>query len=43
MRKVTIKRQSPRTWGIFVNGNLVEGGFFSRDAAERAAQAYVEK
>ena len=30
---VKVLRQSPRTWGVYVNGELVEGGFFWRDSA----------
>ena len=36
---VTVKRDGKR-WAIYVNGELVEGGFFSREAALRAAAAY---
>lgn len=32
-----VRRQSPRTYGIYTRtGHLVEGGFFSRQAAEVA-------
>jgi hypothetical protein len=34
--KVEVKRQGKR-WAVYVNGQLVEGGFFDRDAAERLA------
>jgi hypothetical protein len=30
-------KRSGRTWGVYVNGQLVEGGFFSKGAAERCA------
>jgi hypothetical protein len=29
---ITIKRTG-RTWGIFKDGELIEGGFFTRDGA----------
>lgn len=42
MKNVKVKRQPGlRTWGIYVNGQLVEGGFFSRDAAIEASSEYV--
>ena len=34
--KVTVERNG-RTWGVYVNGRLIEGGFFTRQAAERRA------
>lgn len=34
--KITVKREG-RTWNIYVDGKLVEGGFFTRDAANIAA------
>ncbi len=38
--KVEVKRQSDigsNRWGIYVNGKLVEGGFFSKEVAEETA------
>lgn len=38
--KVEVKRQSDvgsNQWGIYVNGKLVEGGFFSKEVAEETA------
>ena len=38
--KVTVKRQTEfgsRNWGVYRNRVLVEGGFFSREAAEQCA------
>lgn len=32
-----------RTFDVIVDGQLVEGGFFSRDAAERAAEEAREE
>ena len=34
-----VKRQG-RQWGVYVNGALIEGGFFSRAAAQRCADEY---
>lgn len=34
--KITVKREG-RTWNVYVDGKLEEGGFFTRDAAELAA------
>jgi hypothetical protein len=36
MTKITVRRTG-RTWGVFVNGVLHEGGFFYRESAERCA------
>ena len=36
---VTVKRDG-KQWSIYVNGELIEGGFFSREAALRAAEQY---
>jgi len=33
-------RRTGRTWGIFANGELIEGGFFKREAAVRASAEY---
>lgn len=30
-------RKAGRTWGVFINDELYEGGFFSRQAAETCA------
>lgn len=38
-KKVEI-RKTGKTWGIFVNGVLVEGGFFKKTAAIHAAGEY---
>lgn len=40
---VTVRRMTEfrsRQWGVYVNGELVEGGFFSREAALEAAQVW---
>lgn len=37
--KVEVKPQGPRNYGVYVNGELVEGGFFYRDFAQQAAAA----
>lgn len=39
MANVTVKRDGKR-WAIFVDGKLVEGGFFDREAAVRASAEY---
>lgn len=31
---------SGRTWGVYLDGRLAEGGFFSYAAAERAADEW---
>lgn len=36
---ITVKRTG-RTWGVFRGSELIEGGFFSREAALRAADEY---
>jgi hypothetical protein len=36
---VTVKRDGKR-WAIYVNGELIEGGFFGRSSALNAADAY---
>jgi hypothetical protein len=33
-------RKTGRTWSIFRNGDLIEGGFFRREAAVEAAKQY---
>lgn len=41
--KIVIKRQEEvgsRQWGIYVNGKLVEGGFFCKESAEEASREY---
>jgi hypothetical protein len=35
--KIEVKKQSPRTWGVYVNGELNEGGFFDVYHANRVA------
>jgi hypothetical protein len=37
---IEVKRTG-RTWGIFERGELIEGGFFSRDAANEVAETYT--
>jgi len=37
--KYTVKRQG-KTWGIYCNGSLIEGGFFSRDFAQDECESY---
>lgn len=39
MADVIVKRDG-QTWGIYINGKLVEGGFFSKHAAEHAAREW---
>jgi hypothetical protein len=39
MEKAIVKKQG-RQWGVYVAGVLIEGGFFSRDAAQDCADAY---
>ena len=34
---VEVKRTG-KTWGVYLNSELFEGGFFTREAAERAAE-----
>lgn len=36
MNKIQVRRTG-RTWGVFMNGILHEGGFFGRQAAETCA------
>lgn len=36
--KRAVVKRTGRTWGVFVGGRLVEGGFFTRDAAVRCAE-----
>lgn len=33
-------RKTDRTWSVYVNGTLVEGGFFSLIAADACADTY---
>lgn len=35
---ITVRRQG-RQWAVHMDGRLIEGGFFSRDAAHAAAAA----
>lgn len=36
---IEVKRQQgSKQWGVYVNGRLVEGGFFERDAAREVAE-----
>jgi len=35
-------KRTGRTWGVFVGGRLVEGGFFSRSAAVECAASVAE-
>jgi hypothetical protein len=35
----TVKRTG-RTWSVFCNGILIEGGFFAADAARECARRY---
>ncbi len=41
MKNIIVKRTG-RTWSIFVDGVLVEGGFFSRLAADHAAREWEQ-
>jgi hypothetical protein len=39
--KITVKQQTEvgsKNWGVYINGKLVEGGFFSKGAALACAQ-----
>lgn len=39
----TVRRQTgSRTWGIFKGAQLIEGGFFSRGAAQDACDEWSE-
>ncbi len=41
--EVRVQRQpQSRRWGIYVNGGVVEGGFFDRQAALEAARDYEQ-
>jgi hypothetical protein len=43
MKKVTVKKQTEqgsKNWGVYINGRLVEGGFFTRGAAECCADQW---
>lgn len=31
-----VRRQAASQWGVYLDGTLVEGGFFTREAAEDA-------
>ena len=42
MPKVVVKRDGKR-WAIYVDGRLIEGGFFDREAAIRTASEYSRK
>lgn len=42
--RIEVKRQTEsgsKQWGVYVNGRLLEGGFFSRDAARETAEDYA--
>ena len=39
--KYTVKKQG-KQWGVFYGKELVEGGFFSRDAAEECCAGWEE-
>lgn len=39
--QATVKRTG-RTWSVYVKGTLVEGGFFTRQAADHAAAEWEE-
>jgi len=41
-KKVVVKRVG-RHWDIFVDGKLVEGGFFTREVANEAAREYARR
>lgn len=41
MAKYTIKRTG-RTWSIYDQSGLVEGGFFSRAAADEALEKWLD-
>jgi len=38
---IVIKRNGRGRWDIFVDGILIEGGFFTKYAAETAAAEYL--
>jgi len=37
--KYTVKKQG-RQWGVYLGNKLIEGGFFSRAAAEYCAETF---
>lgn len=46
MSSIIVKRQNElhsKQWGVYQNGILVEGGFFTRDAADDAAVRLAAK
>lgn len=43
--RFTVKQQTEirsKQWGVYDNGVLIEGGFFSRDAANDCAMSYMQ-
>jgi hypothetical protein len=42
MSKSVVVKKTGRTWSVFVDGRLEEGGFFAREAAEKAAREWRE-
>lgn len=40
-RLVDVREDAYGKWAIFVNGTLIEGGFYTRDAAMKASVAYI--
>ena len=39
MKIATVKQQGTK-WAVYVSGKLIEGGFFTREAAVRCAAEY---
>lgn len=42
-RDITVRKQGARSWAVYADGELIEGGFFSRDAALSAAAVLHEE
>jgi len=43
-KKVKVKRQTElnsKNWGVYVDGKLIEGGFFSKDKAIECANTWI--
>lgn len=43
MKTITIRKNSMGTYDIYINKVLIEGGFFSRSAAEQTAAALANQ
>jgi hypothetical protein len=42
MTQAPVVKRTGRTWGVFQNGQLVEGGFFGQEAARACASRIIE-